>query len=134
MHKHTVSPSLLACPAIKSNWRHHCSQHLETVEECIATESSNTRGGFDSFQEGDATFNKENAQACIEEAEQVLSDSDCDGNMDILSFSADAMTESCGDVTSTELNDAIGLINDVHARCRFQATSWSIIGFLILRI
>ena len=76
------------------------STPYETVEECIATESSNTRGsvGFDSFQEGDATFNKENAQACIEEAEQVLSDSDCDGNMDILSFSADAMTESCGDV------------------------------------
>ena len=72
----------------------------DSKEECLMETAQDIRNGsdFDSFQEGDSTFNKVKAESCIDEANQMLSDDSCDGTMDIVSFSLDAVESDCSEV------------------------------------
>ena len=72
----------------------------DTEEECTIDEAKNIRASsaFDDFEEGDKVFNSVAAENCILEAEQVRSDDDCNGNMDLLSFTLDAIDSDCADV------------------------------------
>ena len=76
----------------------------DSVDECVSEVSEAIRESsvFDSFQEGDSTFNKENAESCINEAAQMLTDDSCDGELDIVSFSLDATESDCSDVYETK--------------------------------
>ena len=72
----------------------------DTEEECDLEISSALKDSttYDSFQEGDMTFNKDKANACIDEVEQMLSDDSCTGDMNIVEFALDSATSACDDV------------------------------------
>ena len=72
----------------------------DNIEECKIEEEEKLRNSsaFDSFEEGDLVFNKENAEKCLTEITEVQQDSDCNGDMNIVSFLADAANEDCADV------------------------------------
>ncbi|MEC7988021.1 MAG: hypothetical protein VX278_22830 [Myxococcota bacterium] len=72
----------------------------DNVAECKEEEESNYRSSslYDSYEEGDLTFNKESAEECLSEMNEVRSDSDCDGDMNILTFFSDALSEECANV------------------------------------
>ena len=73
---------------------------FDSIDECTVETAEGIRNSssFDSFQEGDLVFRKEKAESCIDEADQMLADESCDGNMDILSFSLDAAESDCSEV------------------------------------
>ena len=73
---------------------------FDSVEECYAEKAEDIRNSssFDSYQEGDHVFRKEKAESCIAEVDQMLTDDSCDGNMDILSFTLDAVESDCSEV------------------------------------
>jgi hypothetical protein len=72
----------------------------DSEEDCLIDQEKLLResSGFDAFEEGDLAFNNNAANLCLTEMEEVLSDSDCDGEMDLLSFLADASSDDCSDV------------------------------------
>ena len=72
----------------------------DNKEECLfeVEKSKRESSTFDAFEEGDVPFNSESADLCLTEIEEVVSDSDCDGNMDALSFSIDISNDECDNV------------------------------------
>ena len=74
--------------------------NYDDVEECKSEQESDFRETttYDSYEEGDLTFNKEAADSCLEEINEVQSDSDCDGEMDVFSFLADMSSDDCTEV------------------------------------
>ena len=74
--------------------------NYDDVAECKEKEEENIRSSstFDSFEEGDLEFNSEAAEECLSEMTEVQSDSDCTGNMDIISFFADSISNQCSKV------------------------------------
>ena len=72
----------------------------DSEEDCLLDQEKVMRDSsdFDAFEEGDLGFNKEAANLCLTEIEEVVSDSDCDGNMDFFSFLADASSDECDEV------------------------------------
>jgi len=72
----------------------------DDIDECKEKEEENYRESsiFDSFEEGDVEFNAEAADRCLNEIAEVKNDSDCDGEMNIISYLADAASEDCAEV------------------------------------
>ncbi len=72
----------------------------DDASECRADVADSVRESkvYDDWEEGKCTFDKEAAQACIDEASQVMDDPDCDGEMDVLSFTFDALDDVCNGV------------------------------------
>ena len=72
----------------------------DDVSECKEEEESNFRSSslFDSYEEGDLAFNEEAAKECLEEMNEVRQDSDCDGDMNILTYYNDAISSECANV------------------------------------
>ena len=71
--------------------------------ECIAEISSEIRSSstYDEFEEGARGFDKEAADACITEIQEVQQDSDCDGSMSAWTFFTDIQSDACADVFPT---------------------------------
>ena len=76
---------------------------FDNEEECIAEISSDIRSSnmYDEFEEGERKFNKEAANACLTEIEEVQQDSDCDGAMSAWTFFTDIQSDDCDDVFPT---------------------------------
>ena len=72
----------------------------DNIEECEASEEQIIRnsGDFDAYEEGDAEFNKEAAEQCLNEILEVRADSDCNGNMNIVNWGIDIASSSCDKV------------------------------------
>ena len=96
-YANTVCESMFACIDDDSI---EAFTNYDDVEECKADQEEAIRDSstFDAFEEGDADFNGEAAEKCLTEISEVQNDSDCDGNMNIISYLADASSEDCGDV------------------------------------
>ena len=75
----------------------------DNEEECIAEISSDIRSSntYDEFEEGERGFNKEAANACLTEIEEVQQDSDCNGSMSAWTFFTDIQSDDCDDVFPT---------------------------------
>ena len=72
----------------------------DNAAECKEEEESNFRSSslYDSYEEGDLVFNNEAAEECLSEMNEVRQDSDCDGDMNILTYFNDAISSECSNV------------------------------------
>lgn len=70
------------------------------IEDCISELESEVRSSesFKAYESGSNDFNKDNAELCLSEVNDVQNDSDCNGNMNILSFFIDIAAEECTQV------------------------------------
>ena len=64
----------------------------------ILRENFRSSSLYDSYEEGDLIFNDEAAQECLSEMTEVRQDSDCDGDMNILTYFNDAISSECSNV------------------------------------
>jgi len=53
---------------------------------------------YDAWEEDEADFNLDSARSCLEEIIEIREDSACDGDMNIISFLADASSDDCADI------------------------------------
>lgn len=76
--------------------------NYDDEDDCKADLQEEMEGStvYDEFQEGDRTFDPDNADACINEVAQIRDDPDC-GDMNIVAFLADAATDECNEVYPT---------------------------------
>jgi len=72
----------------------------DNIDECMDELESQYKNetSYEAFEEGDKDFFIDNADACLQEILEVQNDSDCDGNMDPISFWLDITTEECSEV------------------------------------
>lgn len=72
----------------------------DDMEECIFEIGVDVRTS-DSYAEYDAgarSFDKEAAQACLDEITEVQEDADCDGSMNAWTFFTDIQSDACSEV------------------------------------
>ena len=72
----------------------------DNVEDCIVDFQTGIQDSadYEAWQEGDATFNKENAQICLDEINEVQVDPECNGSMNVFSFFQDIQNDACGKI------------------------------------
>jgi hypothetical protein len=74
--------------------------NYDNEEECFSEMEKDFRDSdeFKDFEKGDKEFNRESAQACLDEIEEVKDDPDCDGEMNPLVYLQDISSEDCDEI------------------------------------
>jgi len=72
----------------------------DNQEDCIASTEEDVRESddFSDFTDGNKDFQKDAAESCLGEIEEVQSESECDGDMNPITYIQDIASEDCSEV------------------------------------
>ena len=75
----------------------------DDMDECILelTTELKSNNVYTEWESGSRAFNKDAAEACLEEIKEVQNDADCNGSMSALTFFSDIQSDACNEVFPT---------------------------------